>query len=171
MVVPITTRLCVATVAIASFLHFTIAVGQSQVVAPLSEIKTTVFDESGAVIPDSKIVFRSDSTIVESRTGTDGSVTLRLPSGRYGLTTTKAGFVKSTITDVQIGSPMQDEIRIVLKVDHTPTDGPIFEGVPTTASDLPSVIRPEPYPAQSAQPSKKKHRSRQCLYLWKCSTS
>jgi Carboxypeptidase regulatory-like domain len=171
VVIPFTTRLCVAAVAIASFLHLTIAVGHSQVVAPLSEIKTTVFDESGAVIPDSMIVFRSDSTTVDSHTGMDGSVTLRLPRGRYALTTTKAGFVKSMKTDVQIGAPMQDEIRIVLKVDHTPTDGPIFDGVPTTISDLPSVISPEPYPVRSAQPSTKKYRSWQCLYLWKCSTS
>ena len=113
VVVSITTRLCMAAVAIASFLHLNIAVGHSQVVSPLSEMATTVFDESGAVIPDCEIVFKSDSATVVSHTGMDGSVTLRLPSGRYAVTTTRAGFAKSTIADVQIGSSMQDEIRIV----------------------------------------------------------
>jgi hypothetical protein len=173
VVVSITARLCVAAVAIASFLHLAIAV-HSQVVSPLSEMKTTVFDESGAVIPDCELVFKSDSSTVVSHSGTDGSVTLRLPSGRYAVTTTRAGFAKSTIADVQIGSSMQDEIRIVLKADFTPIvdgpDGPIFDGVPT-ASDLPRAISPNTYPVRSARPLTKKSRSWQCLYLWKCSTT
>jgi len=164
-----------AAVAIASFLHLNIAVGHSQVVSPLSEMTTTVFDESGAVIPDCEIVFKSDSATVVSHTGMDGSVTLRLPSGRYAVTTTRAGFAKSTLADVQIGTSMQDEIRIVLKADFTPIvdgpDGPIFDGVPTATSDLPRAISPTTYPVRSARPLTKKSRSWQCLYLWKCSTT
>lgn len=158
MVVSITTRLCVAAVAIASFLQLAIAV-HSQVVSPLSEMKTTVFDESGSVIPDCEVVFKGDSSTVVSHTGMDGSVTLRLPSGRYAVTTTKAGFAKRTIADVQIGSSMQDEIRIVLKVAQTTMDGPIVDGVPTASSDLPIAISPETYPVRPARPFKKKSRS------------
>jgi hypothetical protein len=169
--VSVTTRLWVAAVTITSFVHLAIAGGHSQVVAPLLEIKTTVFDESGAVIPNCEIVFSGDSSAVVSHTGMDGSLKLRLPSGSYAVTTTRAGFVKSRIADVRIGTSMQDEIRIVLKVDHTPTDGPVFDGVPTATSDLPSVVKPETYPVRSARPSTRKYRSRQCLCLWKCSTS
>jgi hypothetical protein len=64
-------------------------------------MKITVFDEFGDLIPDCEIVFKSDLATDVSHTGMDGSVTLRLPSGRYAVTTTRAGFVKSTIADVQ----------------------------------------------------------------------
>jgi hypothetical protein len=159
-----------AAVAINAFLTLVVAVGHAQVVPHLSDIKAIVFDETGAVIPDCEIVFRSDSEATVSHTGIDGSVTVRLRSGRYAVTSSKAGFVKSKLPDVQIGTPMPDPIRIVLKVDHTPTDGPIFDGVPTYTSDLPSVIGPEANRAPSTQPATGKSRSWRCLYLWKCST-
>ena len=171
MVGSITTRLCVAAIAIASFLQLEIAV-YSQDASPLSEMKITVFDETGAVIPDCEIVFKSDSSTVVFRTGMDGvSHISRLPSGRYVVTTKGFGFAKSTIADVQIGRSMREEIRIVLKVAETTMDGPLFGGVPTATSDLPSAISPETYPERSARPLTKKSRSWQCLYLWKCSTS
>lgn len=161
MVVSVITRLCLATV----FLHLAITVGHSQAVVPLSEIKTTVLDESGAVIRDCEILFKSDSSTIVSHTGGDGSVTLKLPTGKYAVTITGRGFVKSTVHDVQIGTSMHEEIRVVLKVDQTPSDGPLFDGPPTATSDLPSEIAPEPHAVRSA------HRSWRCLYLWKCSTS
>jgi hypothetical protein len=167
VIVRITTRLTVAAVGISTFLGLMIAVGLAQVLPPLSEVKATVFDETGAVIPGCEIVFRSDSETIVSHTGTDGSVTVGLPNGRYALTTNKAGFVKS---DVQIVTPMPDTLRIVLKVDHTPTDGPIVDGVLTTTSDLPSVIGPEPSRVPSVRPARRS-RSWRCLYLWRCSTS
>ena len=142
-----------AAVAISTFLGLVIAVCLGQVFAPLSEIKAIVFDETGAVIPDSEIVFRSDSRTVVSHTGMDGSITLRLPSGTYAVTTRKVGFVKSEMLDVQVVAPMPDPLRIILKVDHTPTDGDLVDGVPTAASDLPSKIQPELGLAPSAQPA------------------
>jgi len=166
-----TSRLAVA-IAIGSFLSFTIAVGYTQVVLPLSEVKGTVFDETGAVIPNCEIVFRSDSESIGSHTGMDGSVTVRLRSGRYAVTTSHVGFVKSEILDVQIVTPMPDTLRIVLKVDHTPTDGgivPMVELLPAS-SELPSALGPEPSIAPTARPGRKS-RSWRCLYLWKCSTS
>lgn len=170
MVHRITTRLTVAAVAVGTLLSLMVAVGHAQAVPPISEIKAIVFDDTGAVIPDCEIVFKSDSETIVSHTGMDGSVTVRLRSGRYAVTTRKAGFVKSEILDVQIATPMSDTLRVVLKVDQTPTDGPIVDGVPTATSDLPSVIGPEPSRVPSAQPATRKSRSWQCLYLWKCST-
>jgi hypothetical protein len=151
------------------------AVGQPQVTS--SEVKIIIFDESGAVIPGCEIVVKSDSETIASHTGMDGSVALKMRNGRYALETSKAGFVR---TDIQFFAPMPDKLRIVLKVDHTPTDGPIFDEVPTTTSDVPSVIEgPElralPFssgglvPISSAPPAVTKIRSWQCLYLWKCS--
>jgi hypothetical protein len=158
--------------AISTFLSLIIAVGHAQAVPPLSQTKAVVFDETGAVIPDCEIVFKSDLETIVSHTGMDGSVTVGLHSGRYAVTTSRAGFVKSNILDVQIAAPKPDTLRIVLKVDHTPTDGPIFNGVSTTTSQLPSVIESEPVPSlvPSARPATGKSRSWRCLYLWKCST-
>jgi hypothetical protein len=167
VVVRITTRLTIATVIINMLLWLMIAVGQSQVLAPLSEVKTIVLDETGAVIPGCETAFSSDFDRIVSHTGPDGSVTVKLRDGKYTLTTNKAGFVKS---DVRFSAPMPDPLRITLKVDHTPTDGGIFEGVPTSSSQLPNIIEPEPAHGPSAQPTKKS-RSWQCLYLWKCSRS
>jgi hypothetical protein len=167
VIVRITTRLTLAAVCISALLGLMIAVGLAHVLPPLSEVKATVFDETGAVIPGCETVFRSDSETIVSHTGTDGSVTVRMRNGRYALTTNRAGFVKS---EVQVAIPMPGTLRIVLKVDHTPTDGPIGDGVPTTTSDLPSVMGPEPSSRPPSRPARK-NRSWQCLYLWKCSTS
>jgi hypothetical protein len=153
VIVRVTKRLAVAAAGFGIFLSLMIAVGQAQVVGPLSAVKTIVFDESGAVIPGCEIAFTSDSEkvvshseTVFSHTGTDGSVTVGLRKGRYTLTTRKPGFVKS---DVQFSAPMPDTLRIVLKVDHTPTDGAQFDGVPTSTSELPSVIRPDQQSGES----------------------
>jgi hypothetical protein len=153
-----------------------ITVVQAQVVSPLSDVKATVFDETGAVIPGCEVVFKSDSGTIVLHTGMDGSVAVRLPNGRNALKTSKAGFVKS---DVRFFVPIPDPLRIVLKVDNTPSDGPLVDGVPTTTSDLPSVIEGPEVPAlrlgggsiplTSAPPSVRKIRSWQCLYLWRCS--
>lgn len=124
------------------------------------------FDETGAVIPACEIVFRSDlkkETSV-SRTGMDGSVTVKLRKGRYVVTAKRAGFAESKMTDVQIVNPMPDALHLVLKVDFTPTDGPVDDSVPTTACYVPSVIE------SSIQPTTRQRRSWRCLYLWKCST-
>ena len=161
----------IAAMAFGTLVSLLIAVGHAQVGPPLSEVKVIVFDETGAAIPDCELVFKSNSEATVSHTGMDGSVTLRLQSGRYVVTISKAGFVKSKMLDVQIVTPMMDALRVVLKVDHTPTDGPIFDGVPTTTSDVPGVVGPESSGTPSVQRATRKSRSWQCLYLWKCSTS
>lgn len=170
-------RVSLPALAISTFLI--VAVGHAQLGRPLSEVKVTVVDEIGAVIPGCEIVFTSDSDRVVSHTGADGSVAVKVPFGSYAVTTTKAGFVKSKIVDVQFVTPMPDPVRIVLKVDHTPTGGPFVDEVPTTTSDVPSVIEgPQihsltvgggPMPIALAPPAVRKSRSWQCLYLWKCS--
>jgi hypothetical protein len=143
VVVRITTRLNVKTVAIVTFLGLMIVVGHAQAVPPFSEVRAVVFDETGAVIPGCEILFKSESETSVSHTGMDGSVTVKLPSGGYAVTASKAGFVRSKMLNVQIVTPMPDALRIVLKVDHTPTDGPMFDGVPTTTSELPTAIEPQ----------------------------
>jgi hypothetical protein len=155
-------------VAVSVFLSLVIVLGHAQV-APLLEVKAIVVDETGAVIPGCEIVFKSDSETIAAHTSTDGSLTLKLPSGKYAVTVTRAGFVKSKT--FQIVTPMQDALRVVLKVDQTSSEGPLVDAVPTATSDLPSIITSGPSRVPSVPPVTRKSRSWHCLYLWRCSTS
>lgn len=135
-------RVVVAAVTIGTLLNLQISVGHAQAFPVVSNVTATVFDETGAVIPDGELVFRSDSDAIVSHTGTNGSVTVSLQYGRYTVTITKLGFVKTVIRDVQVPTP--EAIRVVLKVAPSPINGPIIDvGPTTTASDLPNVIGPE----------------------------
>jgi hypothetical protein len=136
------TLLFVATVAISVFVL--LAIGNAQVDAPrLSEVRVTVVDQSGAVIPDSEIVFTGDSKPTVFLTGADGSVTVRVPSGTYAIKTTRAGFLTNEIHDFRAGTLRPSELRIVLKIDPDVPDfcsGPTCGAppvVPTTTSDVP----------------------------------
>jgi hypothetical protein len=139
-------RLTVAPVGI--FLSLLIAVGHAQDVASSSQVKVTVFDENRAVIPNSEVVFKSDSKTIVSHTGMDGSVTVTLPSGRYAVTTSQRGFITAEVRDFQISAPEPGELKVVLKVAGCIGGSCVCEfdcgGSPPllqpTTSDLPSVI-------------------------------
>ena len=143
MVSGVPIRFVVAAIAIGTFLIPLIPVGHAQAFPRVSQVTVIVFDESGAVIPDSELVFRSDSSATVSHTGADGSVTVSLQYGRYSVTTTRLGFAKTEIGDVQV--PMSETLRVVMKVAPTPINGPdVVLGVYTITSDLPNVIEPQP---------------------------
>jgi hypothetical protein len=163
--------LIAARLVFAALLTLAAAVGAAQIELPMSEVQTTVFDETGAVIPGCEIKFRSNSQTILSQTGMDGSVTVRLPNGNYVVTTTKLGFRTSRILDFQIVAPMPDALRVVLKVESI-SDGPIVDpeqiGVRTITSDVPNVIPPDS--CQTTHTSDTRRRTWQCFYLWKCSS-
>jgi len=126
-------RLILAAAAIITFLSLPMA--QAQGPPQSSEVSATVVDESGAVIPDCKMAFRSGLGEIVSHTEMDGSVTVEVRNGTYALTTSKAGFVTSKL-DITV--PTSNRLRIVLQVDHAPiVDGVGGGEVPTTTSELP----------------------------------
>ena len=153
-----------------------LAGSQAQVAAPLSEIKVTVVDQSGAIIPDSEVAFKNDSKTIVSHAGVDGAVRVALPSGEYAVTVSALAFRKTKVPNFQVVAPAPGELTAVLMVDSCP-HGPcltvIPAEVPTVTSDLPNVIGAAPSPVPPAQPAAKarKGRSLHCLYLWKCSAS
>ena len=177
MAIRITTRITVAAIACNIFFYLLTPISRGQAVSPPSEIKVTALDQNGAVIGDCDVVFKSDLRRVVSHTSKDGSVILSLPSGRYTVTTSHLGFLKNEVPDFQVIAPELSELRVVLKVDpHSEICGPgcgcsSCLSIPTTTSDLPSVIASEPSREPSAQPVTTKIRSWRCLYLWKCSAS
>jgi len=126
MIVRVTMRLAPAVMAASTILSLLIAAGHAQVVAPLSELKVTVVDQSGAAIDDCEVVFKSDSKTIVSHTGKDGSSTsVRLPSGRYAVTASKLGFLRNALLDFQVVAPEPDELKIVLEVDPTYSSTPM----------------------------------------------
>jgi carboxypeptidase family protein len=168
------TRLTLAAVAMGTVLILVSRVCHTQELPPLSDVETTVFDETGAVIPDSEIVFRSDYKPIVSHTGSDGAVTIRLPSGTYTVTASKAGFVRSKILDVQVITPTPQSLRVVLKVDQTASYDPFYDPFTEVVStvDFDSAEGPSFVDAESPVPTvrpSRKNRSCKCLYLWKCS--
>jgi len=139
-----TTRLHAA-VALASFLLTALCSGQERTTSePVAKIKGIVADQTGAVIPQSEVVFKGELGTIVSHTGMDGSVTVQLRTGTYLVTITRSGFVTAKLVDFQINAPTPAAFRVNLQLDHSPSDGGIFDGVPTTTAELPSVIRSEP---------------------------
>ena len=154
--------------------------GNTQVAPRLSEVKATVVDTSGAVIPRCEIAFTSNSKRVVSHTGADGSVTVTLPSGTYTVTATHDVFLKNETLDFQISAPSPRELNIVMKLDpdfckngRCDCSGPTCGGagviVPINTPGLTGPTASEHNHPLASQPTTKKSRSWQCLYLWKCS--
>ena len=169
-----TKRVTGATIAVSIFLL--IAGGQAQVAAPLSEIKVTVVDQTGAVIADSEVIVKGDSKAISSHTGSDGTVLVTLPSGQYAVTASHYGFLKNNVPDLQVVAPAPGELKIALMVGSTSVICGPCAGAPETpliTSDLPNIIEddPSPVPPVRTAAGTRKNRSVRCLYLWKCSTS
>ena len=122
----------------------TLAIGQGHSSSPeiLSEVKAIVTDATGALIPHSEVTFKGESATIVSYTSMDGSVTVKLRTGRYAVTFARTGFVTAKLVDLQISAPTPSTFRVVLQVDSTPTDGGELMGVPTTTSELPTVVIP-----------------------------
>jgi hypothetical protein len=158
-----------APMAVGVFLCLTTATDHAQSIASVSDVKVTVYDEGGAVIPGCEVVFKNDSQTIVSHTSIDGSVRVMLSGGRYALTTSKAGFLGGNL-DVQIGELMVTTLRVVMKVDTTYASSPdvpfVTPPVPTI-SDLPNSIGTEP--SSAFRVPARKSRSWHCLFLWKCS--
>ena len=91
---------------------------------PLPEVKCTVVDEMGAVIPRAEVVFKGQSGTTISHTGLDGVVTQVLRTGRYAVWVNQPGFVTTVLRDFDVAGTTRPTCRIVLKVGDRPTDDP-----------------------------------------------
>ncbi|HTS09172.1 MAG TPA: carboxypeptidase-like regulatory domain-containing protein [Candidatus Eisenbacteria bacterium] len=133
------TRLALAAAVITAGLRLLTA--QANVTPKASQVRVTVVDESGAVIPNCKIVFRADRSESISHTEMDGSSEVELEKGSYTVTTSKAGFLTSRM---EISVPISTGLKIVLQVDQTAiVDGVSGDEVPVATSELPISIASE----------------------------
>jgi hypothetical protein len=94
-------RSSLAATAVGTFLTLLVPAGYAQAVAPLSEIKVTVVDQTGARIPGSELAFKGDSKTIVSHTGSDGAVTVTLPSGQYTVSVSARGFLKNNLSGLR----------------------------------------------------------------------
>ena len=188
MAIRIAVRMRVAAMTCGTLFSFPIVVGHAQSSLPVSEVKVTVVDQTGALIIDSEVAFQTDSKTIVSHVGNNGWATVTLPGGQYVVTASHLGFLKNTVPDFQVSAPKAAALQVVLQVGRAeictlPCGGdgllPLLE---LTTSDLPNFIPPEPIHESSSPPAAttqavaqqtapRKIRSWHCLYLWRCSAS
>ena len=153
---------------ISASLSLMIGVGHAQVIPPLAELKITVVDEAGALIPGSEIAISSHSEKFQLHTDASGSVKAKLQTGRYDVVARRPGFLKREISDLYVLAPESKILQIVLKVDQTPiVDGLLPSiGPETSTSDVPATLGSQPFVPATGSGLRK--RSWRCLYLWRC---
>ena len=108
---------------------------QSQAAAQTATIHGTVTDETGATVPNTKLIFTAGETSLDAKTGTDGSYTLTLAPDSYAIHVESAGFGPVDKTGVEIKSGSDVRLDFLLKVvtGHGPVyAAPLVE--PTEAS-------------------------------------
>src|ERR1700722_9002370 len=108
---------------------------QSQAAAQTATIHGTVTEETGATVPNTKLIFTAGETSLDAKTGTDGSYTLTLAPDSYAIHVESAGFGPVDKTGVEIKSGSDVRLDFLLKVvtGHGPVyAAPLVE--PTEAS-------------------------------------
>jgi hypothetical protein len=106
---------------------------------PSFEVKCTVVDEMGAVIPHAEVAFKGQSGTTVSHTGPDGVVTQALRAGKYAVSVTQIGFFTTVLPDFNVADngTTRPACRIPLRVGDRPTDGP--ERRPAEHIDFPQI--------------------------------
>jgi hypothetical protein len=144
----------------------------------LFPVEGLVVDEMGAAIPHAELVFKAESGTIVAQTGVDGVVRVMLGTGNYAVTIVQCGFKTTKLADFFVQGPTVGAFRVVLQVEPRATEcgaGPVptVMEVQTVISELPNVIADaHAYTSvPMAQPATTKHRSKHCLYLWRCSTA
>lgn len=94
-----------------------IALGSAFGQATLGSLKGVISDESGAVIPDTRITVAAGRTVRVVQSGVDGSyVVAGLPTGTYTVTAEAPGLARFQNTNVTVASGGTATLNIQLKV-------------------------------------------------------
>ncbi len=79
--------------------------------APIADLKVRVSDPTGAMVAKAEVQAHCGSAVTTGITGDDGTATLHLRSGHYGLTLNAPGFAQETL-DVHL--PLGDPLSITM---------------------------------------------------------
>jgi len=115
------------------------AFGQDHPSAPVCDVKGIITDATGAAIATAIVVFSSSkhsSEVFTAQTGTDGSMHLRLPSGRYSVTVYIRGFKAIKVADFAVEASTPAVLKVVFdpaRVERTIGDG---EAIPDSATAI-----------------------------------
>ena len=111
--------------AVTSILVLTLTVGASTMRAQFSSgLEGTVFDPSGAAIPNATVTLQEVNTKVEHTTVTTSSGIYRLtalPASIFTLTVKASGFETATLTDINIQVAETRTLNVTLKLGTTAT--------------------------------------------------
>ncbi len=125
----------------AAMLFFALAsLGNAQVVS--GDIMGTVFDATGAVVPNATIVVKNTATGVESTTKSTSAGQYRFPSlpiGTYSLTVTASGFTKRELQNVMVRLNQTTSMNITLQVGTSTATVEVAaaaQTVDTTSADV-----------------------------------
>lgn len=99
-------------VAISLGMSLSLAIRRGYAQEPMCEVKGTVVDESGAVIPQAEVVFKGESGTTASHTGVDGAVNVTLRTGRYAVWISRAGFIPAKLVDFNVAGSSPSVFRI-----------------------------------------------------------
>jgi hypothetical protein len=147
----------------------------------LFAVNGVVVDQSGAGIQQAEAVFKGESGTIVAHSDANGSVNVNLKAGSYVVTVTAHAFATAKLIDFSVPDPTANAFRVVLKIDQSQVSYGSDLGqssrdrdtVPTVPSELTNSIEDEPTRTSSlvVRSVTTKHRSMQCLYLWRCSAS
>jgi hypothetical protein len=121
-------------------LRAAITLGQvSSTPSTIANLSIVVVDPAGAVIPNAEITLKGE-TNVTTKTAQDGFIQVPLAYGSYVVTISRLGFKTTIITPFSVDAAKHPILKVVLEVAHDCDD--CFQGreVPTTTSDVQSVI-------------------------------
>jgi Carboxypeptidase regulatory-like domain len=107
-------------IAITILLSATFAITFAQMVS--GNLSGTVYDPSGATVPNATVVAKNDATAVETSTTSTSTGEYRitnLPVGTYTLTVTAAGFAKSQVNGVAITLNVTSTANVTMQIGKT----------------------------------------------------
>lgn len=119
-----------------------IALGQSQpILQVVSEVSCVVTDETGAVIPNAEVVFRSATHEITTHTDSNGATNVKLQSGTYVVTAKMQGFAEKKVPEFLVQAPEPAVLKLALSVGGCDDCGDgVFSPIEIEPVKLPEML-------------------------------
>jgi hypothetical protein len=116
-----------------------------------SAVSGVVTDSDHNVIPGAEVTFQRDSDTSITHTDRNGSINLRLASGRYVVTINKPRFMLARVNDFRVQAPAPSVLNVVLRIGepHVIIEPNSFE-IPTEEGESPDGLSQIPLSGPSS---------------------